>query len=400
MRTSTVRTAVALGALLAAVGVSTPAAASPAVEQTSCSWALVDTPPSPSGSVPLSDVDVVGRHDVRIDGRAEAPAEASWELRWNGRELVDDQPMPITPLVTTLTPYDIAYSSGSDGWAVTGTGSGEAMERWSGGRWTLMPLAVTPDAATEDYWIEDVAAVSPTNAWSVGAAYEAGTTILPRSHALGTLIEHWDGTAWQVTPNPAADQDGAKLLAIAASSANDVWAVGYQQDADGAITPFTEHYDGTSWTVVPAPSGHGTSELRSVSIGPDGTVWAAGNQELPSGNNAAAVLAERWDGSAWQVDPLPDLGNARIDALYVAAANSVWALVEEQSGANRYLHWDGTAWSVGTMPGPQEYGLTYAYAAIDGSGPDDVWAVGNVTDYSTLDTEPQVAHLHCGRGGR
>lgn len=396
MHTRTTKTALALGALVATVGVAAPATAEPAPAPNSCSWSVVDAPTAPSGTV-LRDVDVVDTHDARITGTNLAPAQPPWQLRWNGRRLVDDQPVPTSPLVT-LQPWATSYSSGREGWALVETGARQFAEHWNGRRWTLTPLAVTPDAATTDYYVEDVATLSPTDAWVVGASYQAGTDVLPKSKPLGVLIEHWDGRRWQTAPNPAADQPDTKLLAITARSASDVWAVGYERDADGDNAPFTEHFDGASWTVVPAPAGNENSTLSTVSIGTDGALWAAGHQTIAGGGNLAAPLAERWDGSAWQAVSLPDVGNAQIDRIYVAGANAVWAIVEVPSGANQLLHWDGSAWTTVPLPGPPEYGLRYFYQAIDGSGPDDVWAVGEVTDLTNADTVPQVAHLHCGRG--
>lgn len=261
-----------------------------------------------------------------------------------------------------------------------------------------MPLPVAPDPVHTTLALLDVDPLSATDAWAVGGTYKAGAGIVGNSSPLGALIEHWDGSRWRAATNPAADQPDTKLLAVTARSANDVWAVGYQQSPTGDKAPFTEHYDGTSWAVVPAPAGNGSSTLSTVSIGPDGGLWAAGKQTMAGGGNLAVPLAERWDGGAWQTVSLPDVGNAQLDRIYTAGANAVWAILEVPSGANQLLHWDGNVWTTVTMPGPPEYGLRYFYQAIDGSGPDDVWAVGEVTDLVTAVTEPQIVHLHCERG--
>jgi hypothetical protein len=94
---------------------------------------------------------------------------------------------------------------------------------------------------------------------------------------------------------------------------------------------------------------------------------------------------------------LPDLGNGRMNAVYAANASSVWALVEVPDGVHTFAHWDGSAWTMVEAPGPKGVGLRYYYTAIDGTGPNDVWAVGSVADTSVLNlVDPQVAHLSCG----
>src|SRR5438045_4037787 len=50
---------------------------------------------------------------------------------------------------------------------------------------------------------------------------------------------------WSVVPGPAAGTVDPELRAVTAVSANDVWAVGYQ---DGQT--LVEHWDGNLWTVV------------------------------------------------------------------------------------------------------------------------------------------------------
>jgi hypothetical protein len=65
------------------------------------------------------------------------------------------------------------------------------------------------------------------------------------------VIEHWDRTSWTVVPSPNPNPQGNNGLgAVAVVSANDVWAVGEQP-----LGPFTEHWDGTSWRIVATPGG-------------------------------------------------------------------------------------------------------------------------------------------------
>ena len=87
-----------------------------------------------------------------------------------------------------------------------------------------------------------MAAVADDDVWSVG-----------RSGRL-TLTEHWDGTSWTVVPspngnpNPPAGIRFANWLAGASAlSTNDVWAVGYffENDAVRQRTLIL-HWDGAA----------------------------------------------------------------------------------------------------------------------------------------------------------
>ena len=69
-----------------------------------------------------------------------------------------------------------------------------------------------------------------------------------------TLVLHWDGFAWSIVPNPNPPVVvDATLNAIAAVSANDVWAVGFYASS-GIYQPLIEHWDGSAWSVAPSPN--------------------------------------------------------------------------------------------------------------------------------------------------
>ena len=64
-----------------------------------------------------------------------------------------------------------------------------------------------------------------------------------------TLAEHFNGTSWSVVPAPALN---AALSGVAGAAGNDVWAVG-EQAQGSSVNTLIEHWDGTSWSVAPAP---------------------------------------------------------------------------------------------------------------------------------------------------
>jgi hypothetical protein len=123
---------------------------------------------------------------------------------------------------------------------------------------------VVPSPSPNQYDILfGVAAVSPTAAWAVGQAGDAG------------LIEHWNGQRWQLVPNPYPTRP-AVLDAVSARAANDVWVVGGSSSTFYEQT-LTLHWDGTRWQRVPAPrEGTRGDILTGVAALAANDVWAVG----------------------------------------------------------------------------------------------------------------------------
>src|SRR5436190_2127179 len=91
---------------------------------------------------------------------------------------------------------------------------------------------------------------------SASSGRAATGTLTPR-HSAGTtqtLIEHWHlCCSWSIVPSPSPAPDFSVLYAVAGVSPDDIWGVG-NTTGDFGQTPLTEHWDGTTWSVVPSPS--------------------------------------------------------------------------------------------------------------------------------------------------
>jgi len=165
---------------------------------------------------------------------------------------------------------------------------------------------------------------------------------------------------WMQVPTPTVDAGDATLTAVHAIATDDVWAVGYVGFTGGSEV--AEHWDGSTWTVVPTAGGNdGLSDIDGVATD---DVWAVGGAEI-----------EHWDGSAWTgvAAPSPGPGFAGLVAVDAIAEDDVWA-VGSHSGRTLVEHWDGSAWSVVASPSPSTGGDSLS--AVSASSPDDVWAVG------------------------
>src|SRR5205823_4097488 len=93
-----------------------------------------------------------------------------------------------------------------------------------------------------------------------------------------TITERWDGTAWSAVSSPSPGDYSNGFFAIAAVSANDVWAVGADSSTTTNYQTLTEHWDGTQWSVVPSPNvstyNHSLSGVAAIATN---DVWAVGS---------------------------------------------------------------------------------------------------------------------------
>src|SRR5258708_15837389 len=103
-----------------------------------------------------------------------------------------------------------------------------------------------------EYNLSAVTALSRNDIWVVGGFYVPARD----PHA---LIEHWNGSQWCIRPDPyhitgTAGMESVDLHAIAADSTNDVWAVGGVAGDGPAGHVLIEHWNGSRWNVVSSPT--------------------------------------------------------------------------------------------------------------------------------------------------
>ncbi|HEY1915921.1 MAG TPA: hypothetical protein VGH27_10145 [Streptosporangiaceae bacterium] len=163
-------------------------------------------------------------------------------------------------------------------------------ETWNGNTWTQQP---TPTPSGDDASsFANLSAISPTNIWATGF-YQSN------SFALLSLSAHWNGKKWtQVSsPNPAGNE-GDLLIGMDAQSAKNIWTVGLYLTSTGAGETLTEHYNGTTWSIVDSPNVNGATDnqLTGVAAPSANVAWAFGDTN-PGGTTV--TLREHWNGTKW-----------------------------------------------------------------------------------------------------
>ncbi len=270
------------------------------------------------------------------------------------------------------------------------------VEHWNGtsGGWSLVP---SPNPAALDNYLYGVGATAADDAWAVGGSDQSGAPYT-------TLVEHWDGASWSIVP--AASVDGV-LYGVAALGPDNVWAVGVEDYPGPGLI---EHWDGSSWTATYLPYA---ALLRGVSaVSPD-DIWAVGQRYGDDGTYGETTLTLHYDGNAWSEVPSPDplAGDPNdqnwLASVSAASADDVWAVGRYGNHDGGPLdetlveHWNGAAWSVVKSPSPGGASADDDLWGVAAVGPDDVWAVGGVGSF--LDPQfssPLTLHWNGSSGAR
>ncbi len=189
-----------------------------------------------------------------------------------------------------------------------------------------------------------VAAVSQNDVWAVG--FTGGAP----AH---TLIKHWNGSSWQTVPGATIPTDSFLKSVDSFNSPtnpNNVWAVGSYADANGSghYHTLTEHWDGSSWTLIPSPDGSPNSiynVLNSVWYNSEGDLWAAGSYDA-SLTSGPQTLILRWTDDHWQQADSPNLG-VNSELLGVGTTNGRPHLVPSLPDGRGNPAFTNSVWAVG-----------------------------------------------------
>jgi hypothetical protein len=280
-------------------------------------------------------------------------------------------PVPMDPGWNRAYFADVAALPNGDTWAV---GSAQLPSppfgpedvtlamRWDGSSWTHTPTPYTApfNGGANDY-LHAVAALAPDDVWAAGERHgDAGGL----SVGAWLLVEHWDGSTWEVVdvPDPPGGAginfSGPRIYDIAALAPDDIWFAGMwaEPNAQFAVTwrPLAMHWDGSGMTIYPTPvlfSGGNSVHLRQVSaLAPD-DIWGICRTNTASGLTVNPLVLH-WDGGDWSQVTMPNLGASHVlDDIVAVASDDVWILAHwYYPSAPFALHWDGSGWTQVAAP--------------------------------------------------
>jgi hypothetical protein len=135
------------------------------------------------------------------------------------------------------------------------------------------------------------------------------------------------------------------------------------------------------WSGVPAPNqGAVANSLNGVTALSPCNVWAVGYYQ-DAVNGARLSLAEHWNGTSWSISlpPGPDTDTNILAAVSGSSPGRVWAV--GQTGIASYIvEWNGSSWAQVPSPSPGNLDNSlHGVAAISGT---NAWAVGQYSSGS------------------
>jgi hypothetical protein len=216
----------------------------------------------------------------------------------------------------------------------------------SSGRWRFSYISHLQVGA-----FDDVAAVSPHDAWAVGTAISEG-----RPGAAKPIVEQWRGKSWSAVGLPAGERH-AYLTAVAGSSPGNVWVFGYVSEKNGPA-PFALH-----WTGRWALRGTWKTEAgltNSAVVLNSHDVWAFGPGPV-----------RHYNGSGWTTVGL----RFSLAVASAISANDIWA-IGQQAGQPILAHFRNDKWSAKQVPVKTSgFALLSSVVALSDR---DIWVAGSV----------------------
>jgi len=299
-------------------------------------------------------------------------------IRWNGVSWTG----PLVPPTAGISYRGVHMLSSSDGWTVGTKGVQSTFLHWDGVSWTL--LAANVPTAVDLY---GVFMLSASQGWAVG---DGGT------------IARWDGTRWNAVTQPvssltplngvwlASSTDGwivgnggyiirfngvywnlyqtlptgADLYGVHGSDASNVWAVGKDPDAGGAMPATVEKWNGAAWTAISAGVPTASGDLWAVFALSPTFIMAGGG----AGGANPAMLIRSTDGATFGAIPAPAVWAAGtvVKGIWMLGTTDGWAV----GTGGQIARWNGAVWASESSPTANDLLHVQAISATD------VWAVG------------------------
>jgi Phosphoesterase family len=259
------------------------------------------------------------------------------------------------------------------------------VEVWNGHAWSVANVA-QPGSVRDMMF--GASALSPSDVWVVGDQ-EGGDNVFE------TLAEHWNGSTWSVIPTPDPGPAGNHLYAVDAVSPDNVWAVGQQLGRQAPDQGLVEHWNGRRWSVVRLPASVSASVLLDAVVATKHQVWVAGEADSPG--PGGRPLIEHDQNGTWNRADLPASAGSDWTNLYglAIAQGSVWAVgtyVDPATDNNNVLVLRGTGgtWAVDHAPNAGGQGFSDipgGITAVDGQ----LWLAGMYTT-ATSNELPLIEH--------
>jgi hypothetical protein len=203
--------------------------------------------------------------------------------------------------------------------------------------------------------------------------------------ATGGSAVHGAALSASVAAKAPASSKGILSAVTTVPHSSDLWVVGSVGTTGGTTRYFEARRRHGHWQRFASPKVGGSSgetgEVSLVAAGSSGSVWVAGNRQLPKSIQDVPDIW-RFSGKKFVDTKLPTMENgaASISSISASSATNAWAVgvvYVLPAGTLDALHWNGKKWSAVAFP---ELGFDTTPVSVSTSSPTNAWA----TDGSNL----------------
>ncbi len=196
----------------------------------------------------------------------------------------------------------------------------------------------TPNAGSGLNILNKVSCATPQSCTAVG--YD----VPPNTDTFLTLVEHWDGRTWQIQSTSSGG-----LTNVSCPTPRACVAVG---SSGSTPVPLAEYWNGSTWQAQPVqvPAGATSSYFEGVSCATPTSCVAVG--AYFTSTNTYFTLAERWNGSTWQIEATANPQGAtenQLNAVSSATPNGCTA-VGFSGDVGLAESWNGSIWQIQPTP--------------------------------------------------
>jgi hypothetical protein len=218
--------------------------------------------------------------------------------------------------------------------------------RYEQGAWT--PIAAP--AVTVTTQVFGLSAVSANEAWTIGTDYGAGAD-------LKVIMARYVNGAWSLWPKIFAGNSDQSITML---SPSDGWAA---YDAKGSLGTVLLHYDGTAWAPVATPAewtSQRVSLTHLVYAASSGVTWFGAATDIPS-SVVSQPRIEQYAHGQWEQVAYP-FSTVEPRALAAASGDELWGIgdINHQEGCppgavfeiaqGVFLHYRLGSWSREVLP--------------------------------------------------
>jgi len=170
---------------------------------------------------------------------------------------------------------------------------------------------------------------------SSGSALAVGWTFGATGSHQRTLVALWNGAVWRTLSSRALPRESA--LGAAALFPGGAWAVGEKDMAENGrvFFPLMVRVTGTTVRQVPVPRTTYGGSLSDVAATSAADAWAVGFEATIGGGGGPGLILH-WNGTAWTRAPLPaTVRNGLFTGVAATSRTNAWAVIDPEGGVGQ-----------------------------------------------------------------